>query len=135
MDPICDSSGFMGAGTVHRLHAGRHHSCPAGGRHYCDPDSGFSRTKTGLTCRAFARQNELLKMKWRIMNLKKLLMGIVLILSICAFAACDFKGPAEKTGEKIDQTMEEAADNVEKAAEAVKDKAEDIRREVEKSTQ
>ena len=60
------------------------------------------------------------------MNLKKLLPGIVLILSLCAFTACESKGPVEKTGEKIDETMEKVSDNVEEAVETVKDKAEDI---------
>ena len=36
------------------------------------------------------------------MILKKLLTILILILSIFAFSACESKGPAEKTGEKID---------------------------------
>ncbi len=57
------------------------------------------------------------------MILKKLLLIIVLIFSICAFTACESKGPAEKAGEKIDQTMEKASDKAGDAVETVKDKA------------
>jgi len=69
------------------------------------------------------------------MDLKKLLIIILLILPICAFTACESKGPAEKAGEKIDQTMEKASDNTKDAAEAVKDKAEEVGQEVKKATQ
>ena len=69
------------------------------------------------------------------MILKKLLIIIVLILSICAFTACESKGPVEKTGEKIDKTMEKASDNAKEAVEAVKDKAEDVGQEIKKTTQ
>ncbi|MFW6099101.1 MAG: hypothetical protein ACOC79_01230 [Thermodesulfobacteriota bacterium] len=46
------------------------------------------------------------------------------ILSLCAafmFFACEDKGPMEKAGEKVDETVEEAGDKVEKAG----DKAEE----------
>ena len=69
------------------------------------------------------------------MDLKKLLTIFLLILSIFAFTACESKGPAEKAGEKIDQTMEKASDNAKDAVEAVKDKAEEVGQEVKKSTQ
>lgn len=69
------------------------------------------------------------------MILKKLLIIIVFILSICVFTACDSKGPLEKTGEKIDQTMEKTSDNAKEAVKAVKDKAEDVGQEIKKTTQ
>lgn len=61
MDDICDFTDFVGDGTVDRLHDGRHHSCPAGGRHCCDPDPGDSGTKTGVTRRTFAGQGRRIK--------------------------------------------------------------------------
>ena len=69
------------------------------------------------------------------MMLKKLIAMIVLSLSIFAFTACDSKGPVEKAGEKIDQTLEKASDKAKEAAEAVEDKAEEVGEAVKKSTQ
>jgi len=69
------------------------------------------------------------------MILKKLTTIIVLSLSICAFTACESKGPVEKAGEKIDQTMENASDKAKEATEAVKDKAEEVGQEVKKTTE
>ena len=69
------------------------------------------------------------------MFLKKLIAMIVLSLSIFAFTACDSKGPVEKAGEKIDQTMEKVSDKAKEATEAVKDKAEEVGEAVKKTTQ
>ncbi len=63
MDYICDSTNFVGAGTVDRLHDGRHHSCAAGGRHHCGPDPGDSRTKTGVTRQTLAGRGAIKKMR------------------------------------------------------------------------
>ena len=68
------------------------------------------------------------------MILKKTITLIVLSLSIFAFTACESKGPAEKAGEKIDQTMEKASDTAKEATEAVKDKAEEVGDAVKKTT-
>ena len=68
------------------------------------------------------------------MIFKKLITLIVLSLSIFAFTACESKGPAEKAGEKIDQTMEKASDTAKEATEAVKDKAEEVGDAVKKTT-
>ena len=59
------------------------------------------------------------------MFFKKLIAMIVLSLSVFAFTACDSKGPVEKAGEKIDQTLEEASDKAKEVSEAVKEKAEE----------
>ena len=69
------------------------------------------------------------------MILKKSIAIIVLSLSIFAFAACESKGPVEKAGKKIDQTMENASDTAKEAADAVKDKAEEVGEAVKKTTQ
>ena len=69
------------------------------------------------------------------MILKKLIAIIVLSLSLFAFTACDSKGPVEKTGEKIDQTLEKATDKAKEVTEAVKEKAEEAGKEVKKATQ
>jgi hyperosmotically inducible protein len=69
------------------------------------------------------------------MMFKKLITIIVLSLSIFAYAACDSKGPVEKAGEKIDQTMDKASDKAKEAAEAVKDKAEEVGQAVKETTQ
>ena len=44
-----------------------------------------------------------------------------------ALAACDNDGPAEETGEAIDNATRDAADRVEDAAEAVREQAEEGR--------
>ncbi len=69
------------------------------------------------------------------MLIKKLIAMIILSLSIVAFAACDSKGPAERAGEKIDQTLEKASDKAKEVTEAVKEKAEEAGKEVKKATQ
>ena len=69
------------------------------------------------------------------MILKKLIAIIVLSLSIFAFTACDSKGPAEKAGEKIDQTLEKVSDKDKEVTKAVKEKAEETGKEVKKATQ
>ena len=46
-----------------------------------------------------------------------------LFLSI-ALVACEEQGPAEQTGEAVDQTMEKAGDMVEEGAEKVEDAVE-----------
>jgi predicted small lipoprotein YifL len=69
------------------------------------------------------------------MSFKKLITITVLTLSIFAFAACESKGPVEKAGKKIDQTMEKASDKTKEATEAVKDKTEEVGEAVKKTTQ
>ena len=58
---------------------------------------------------------------------KKMLIIVFLIPFVFGFIGCESKGPAEKAGEKIDETVEKAGDKAEEAAEAVKDKAEDVK--------
>ena len=69
------------------------------------------------------------------MMLKKLIAMMVLSLSIFTFTACDSKGPVEKAGEKIDQTLEKASDKAKEAAEAVEDKAEEVGEAIHNTTQ
>jgi predicted small lipoprotein YifL len=69
------------------------------------------------------------------MILKKIITIVALSLSIFAFTACESKGPVEKSGKKIDQTMENASDKAQEATEAVKDKAEEVGKAVKKNMQ
>ena len=48
-----------------------------------------------------------------------------------ALGACEQQGPAEKAGERIDETMEEARESVNDAAETAGDKLEDAADKVE----
>ncbi len=41
--------------------------------------------------------------------MKKFMIAMVLIVSIMGTVGCEEKGPAEKAGEKLDKTMEDAA--------------------------
>jgi hypothetical protein len=47
---------------------------------------------------------------------------LALLLGTGIVACEDSEGPAEKAGEKIDETMEEAGDKMEDAADTVEDK-------------
>jgi predicted small lipoprotein YifL len=69
------------------------------------------------------------------MIFKKLIAIIALSLSLFAFTACESKGPVEKAGKKIDQSMEKASDKAKEASEAVKNKAEGVGQAVKKTTQ
>ena len=46
--------------------------------------------------------------------------AIVLSFAVAGLTACE-KGPAEKAGEKIDDTVKKAGDKIEEAGEKVKD--------------
>ena len=69
------------------------------------------------------------------MIFKKLLTISILILSMAAFTACESKGPVEKAGEKIDESVQKTTDKAKDVTEAVKDKAEEVGKEVKKSTE
>jgi uncharacterized protein YjbJ (UPF0337 family) len=69
------------------------------------------------------------------MNLKKLFIIFVLLLFVSVFAACESEGPAEKAGEKIDETVEKTTDKAKEAAEAIKEKAEEAKEAVKEKTQ
>jgi hypothetical protein len=47
--------------------------------------------------------------------------AIVLSLAVAGLAACEKKGPAEKAGEKIDNTVKKAGEKIEEAGDKVKD--------------
>ncbi len=48
-------------------------------------------------------------------------MSIIIIVMVFTLTACEKKGPAEKLGEKIDQTIEETKENVQQAKEKIED--------------
>ena len=55
--------------------------------------------------------------------LKKLIfLGFVIVA--LGMSACEKEGPAEKTGEKIDEAVEEAGDKLEKAGDKIEEKTE-----------
>ena len=61
--------------------------------------------------------------------------ALALILFAAVFAyGCEKKGPAEKAGEKIDDTMHEALDKAEEAGEKIEDAAEDAREKIEEAS-
>lgn len=57
-------------------------------------------------------------------HFKKVLL-ISLMASCVALAACEPKGPAEKAGEKIDNTVDKTKDAVEEAGDNIRDAADD----------
>lgn len=52
---------------------------------------------------------------------KLMTLGLCACLTIPAIIGCEEKGPAEKAGEKIDKTVEEAADAMGEASEKLKE--------------
>jgi hypothetical protein len=67
--------------------------------------------------------------------LKKIAIISILVIFGSVFVACEQEGPAEKAGEKIDETVEEAAEKAEEAGEAIEEKAEEASEEVKKVTE
>ena len=62
--------------------------------------------------------------------------ALALILFAAVFACgCEKKGPAEKAGEKIDDTVSEALDKAEEATEKLEDAAEDAREKIEEASE
>jgi len=56
------------------------------------------------------------------LNLKRLLFGLLIGMMTISLWACEKKGPGEKAGEKIDHAAEETKEGMEEAGEAVQDK-------------
>jgi predicted small lipoprotein YifL len=63
--------------------------------------------------------------------MKKILKVLALLVGLLAFTACESEGPAEKAGEKIDETMEKAAEQVEEAGDEVEKAADDLKEKTE----
>jgi hypothetical protein len=62
--------------------------------------------------------------------------ALALILFAAVFAyGCGKKGPAEKAGEKIDDTMHEAMDKAEEAGEKIEEAAEEAREKIEEASE
>jgi hypothetical protein len=68
-------------------------------------------------------------------TLRNLLIAVLFGCLSIGVLACEKKGPAEKAGEKIDQTVEKAGDKMEEAGEAVKETAEEAKEEVKEKTE
>jgi len=54
------------------------------------------------------------------MKLKTFIMSIFIVFTLVV-TGCDNEGPAEKAGEKIDETVEEVGDTVEDAGDEIQD--------------
>lgn len=62
--------------------------------------------------------------------------ALALILFAAVFAyGCEKKGPAEKAGEKIDETMTDAMDKAEEAGDKIQDAAEETREKIEEASE
>ena len=68
-------------------------------------------------------------------TLRTLMIAVLFGLLSIGVLSCEKEGPAEKAGEKIDQTVEEAGDKMEEAGEAVKETAEEAKEEVKEKTE
>ncbi len=68
------------------------------------------------------------------MNARNALIALMMGLGLTVAGCADEEGPAEKAGEQIDQTMEEAGDEVEEATDEMGGKAEEAGDEVEEKT-
>jgi hypothetical protein len=56
--------------------------------------------------------------------IKKVLLVICSLLLVFSFTACKKEGPAERAGEKIDETVEKAGEKMEEAGEEMKETSE-----------
>ena len=61
---------------------------------------------------------------------------LALILFAAVFAyGCEKKGPAEKAGERIDESMSEALEKAEEAGEKIEDAADETREKIEEASE
>lgn len=56
-------------------------------------------------------------------TMRHILLGLSLAASPLALAACEDQGPAEETGEAIDDATEEAGEDLEEAGEGIQERA------------
>jgi F0F1-type ATP synthase membrane subunit b/b' len=68
------------------------------------------------------------------MTRKTPVLALILLAAVFAYG-CEKKGPAEKAGEKIDDTMSEALDKAEEAGEKIQDAAEEAREKIEEASE
>jgi hypothetical protein len=59
----------------------------------------------------------------------------LILLAAVLMHGCEKKGPAEKAGERIDDTMSEALDKAEEAGEKIQDAAKETREKIEEASQ
>jgi hyperosmotically inducible protein len=64
----------------------------------------------------------------------QLIPALTLIVMTLAFTGCDQQGPAEKAGEKIDQSMDSMQEKTEEAGEMAMDKLEEAGDKIEGAT-
>ena len=68
------------------------------------------------------------------MTKKAPVLALILFAAVFAYG-CAEKGPAEKAGEKIDDTMSEALDKAEDAGEKIQDAADEAREKIEEASE
>lgn len=66
--------------------------------------------------------------------LKKIILIIFSSMIIVSLAACKKEGPAERAGQKIDETVEKAGEKIKESAEKAGDKIEEAGEKVKEST-
>lgn len=66
-------------------------------------------------------------------TLKKILVLFCGLVFLAFFSACEEQGPAERAGEKIDETVEKTQEKMEEAGEAMEEKVEQVGEKLEKS--
>lgn len=66
--------------------------------------------------------------------LKKIMLVFFSCMIVVSFAACKKEGPAERAGQKIDETVEKAGEKTKEAVEKAGDKIEEAGDKVKEST-
>jgi hypothetical protein len=66
--------------------------------------------------------------------LKKIILVFFSCMIVVSFAACKKEGPAERAGQKIDETVEKAGEKTKEAVEKAGDKIEEAGDKVKEST-
>ena len=68
-----------------------------------------------------------------IKTIQKALIFLFCGMALFTFTACESEGPAEKTGERIDEAVEETQEGIEEAGDALEEAAEETGEELEEA--
>ena len=69
------------------------------------------------------------------MTFKKVAVIIFAVFLIFAVVACEQEGPAERAGEKIDESVEQAGEKMEEMGDTIEEEAEEAKEKVEEKMQ